>query len=358
MAINMNAFKDLAKKLNELPQGYPPVPAGIEIKILEKLFTSEEAELASQMAKDLETPTQLAARLGSDVRAIYPLIKSMSQKGLIKVGRVEGKLAFSLLPFVVGIYEMQAGRIDRELALLFEEYFKTGFGKLLDVDPPVHRVIPIQKGIHQDIEILPYENIRNVIENASSWGVVDCICRTQKALIGEPCEHPVDVCMILSEYPDAFSLSHTIRPLTKEGAYQTLQRAAQAGLVHSVSNTQEGLQYICNCCTCSCGILRGMVDFGYANVIARSSFVCQVDTAACTACGICVQYCPFTALELNDTISINKQRCTGCGVCTQYCPQDALSLIARPQNEVKPPPKTEGDWEQSRNRSFTQISDG
>ncbi len=354
----MNPFKNLAIKLNELPQGYPAVPSGIEIKILEKLFTSEEADLASQMTKDLETPAQLAARLEMDARAIYPLIKSMAKKGLIKVGRAEGKLAFALMPFVVGIYEMQAGRIDRELALLFEEYFKTGFGKLLEIQPPVHRVIPIQKGFHQDIEIRPYENILEIIENAQSWGVVDCICRTQKALIGEPCEHPLDVCMILSEYTDAFSLNDTIRQLTKEGAYQTLQRAAQAGLVHSVSNTQEGVWYICNCCTCSCGILRGMVDFGYANVIARSSFVCQVDSDACVTCGICVEHCPFNALELKDELSVNRVRCTGCGVCTQYCPQEALSLTTRPQNEIKPPPKTETDWERDRRSSALNTRAG
>jgi electron transport complex protein RnfB len=53
----------------------------------------------------------------------------------------------------------------------------------------------------------------------------------------------------------------------------TLRRAAEAGLVHSVSNSVEGTYYICNCCTCSCGILRGMAELGIANVVASSAFV-------------------------------------------------------------------------------------
>ena len=77
----------------------------------------------------------------------------------------------------------------------------------------------------------------------------------------------------------------------------TLRRAAEAGLVHTVSNSQEGVWYICNCCTCSCGILRGMADLGMANVVARSAFVNQVDEDACRRAALLRAACQFGAMH-------------------------------------------------------------
>jgi ferredoxin len=126
----------------------------------------------------------------------------------------------------------------------------------------------------------------------------------------------------------------------------TLQRAAQAGLVHCVSNNQQELWYICNCCTCSCGILRGMVDLGIANVVARSAFVNQVDEDLCAACGECVEVCQFNALALNGTVIVSEVRCAGCGVCVPVCPQGALALVRR-LGEAEPP-LSEADWAAAR----------
>jgi ferredoxin len=174
--------------------------------------------------------------------------------------------------------------------------------------------------------------------------VVDCICRKQKALIGDPCEHPIEVCMTFSETPGAFDDSPTVRALSQEEALETLHQAAEAGLVHSVSNTQEGIWYVCNCCTCSCAILRGMADLGVANVVARSAFVNQVDDAACVACGLCVDSCPFGALSMGEAARVDNVSCVGCGVCALVCPEGALSLVRRPEAEVLPTPVNERDW--------------
>ena len=76
----------------------------------------------------------------------------------------------------------------------------------------------------------------------------------------------------------------------------TLSRAADAGLVHSVSNSKEGLWYVCNCCSCSCGILRGMAEMGVANVVAKSSYINVVDAEICSGCEDCIAYCQFDAL--------------------------------------------------------------
>jgi electron transport complex protein RnfB len=230
---------------------------------------------------------------------------------------------------------------------LFEDYFKAAFGKALELRPQVHRVIPIGVSIKNTMEVRPFESASGLIEKAQSWGVTDCICRKQKALIGEPCGHPLDVCMILSDKPEAFGEGGLVRPLTKAGALQTLQRAAEAGLVHCVSNNQRDLSYICNCCTCSCGILRGMAELGIANVVARSSFINRVNEDRCIACGDCIASCQFNALMLNGgAVRVDEVRCVGCGVCALACAQEAPGLERRLDDVL--PPVSEDDWRLAR----------
>jgi ferredoxin len=154
--------------------------------------------------------------------------------------------------------------------------------------------------------------------------------------------------MVFNPAPDAFIGSKEIKPLTKEGAYAVLQRADQAGLVHSVSNSQQGNWYICNCCTCSCGILRGMAELGIANVIASSAFINTVDETLCNACGLCVENCQFNALTVGDVAIVNGTRCVGCGVCVNACPDYALVLIRRSEEEIKPIPVSISDWGRQR----------
>ena len=344
-----NSYKLLAERLDALPNGFPPTDDGAELRLLAKLFTPEEAALAAQLRLTLETATQIAARIGGDADALSKQLKAMARRGLIGAERAEGGLGYRLMPFIVGIYEMQFSTMDAELARLFEDYYRRTFGKALTAQPPVHRVIPVGETVQMDVEVRPFESAAEIVNGARAWGVLDCICRKQKALIGEPCEHPLDVCMAMSQTPDFFASIPTIRALTREEALATLRRAAEAGLVHSVSNNQQGLWYICNCCTCSCGILRGMADLGVANVVARSAFVNQVDEALCIGCELCVERCQFNALTMDEKIArVNTTRCVGCGVCVLACDQDAMRLARRPADQVLPPPLTEADWRAER----------
>ncbi len=339
-----NPYKDLAERLDALPQGFPATDNGVELELLAKLFTPDEAALAASLRLTLETPQEISQRTGEIPAGLGQRLKSMARRGLIAWGRGENGPGYGLMPFVVGIYEMQTGRMDQEFAQLFEEYYQKAFTQSLSLKPQVHRVIPVGESVQTGLEIRPFESASEIVGSASSWGVVECICRTQKALVGDPCEHPRDVCMVLSESSGTFDHNPGIQALTQAEAMATLTRAADAGLVHSVSNNQKGLWYICNCCTCSCGILRGMAEMGIANVVASSAFVNQVDEQLCQGCGDCLKKCQFNALSLDGTITVNEHRCVGCGVCVLVCPDDALGLILRPDGDFLQPPVTASDW--------------
>jgi Pyruvate/2-oxoacid:ferredoxin oxidoreductase delta subunit len=352
-----DAYRRLAARLDALPNGFPPAPDGAELRLLEKLFSAEEAELAAALSQELEMPEVIAARLGSTGAAPEPQVmreqlKAMARKGLIAAGRTSEGLKYRLMPFVVGIYEAQNGRIDAELARLFEDYYQQAFRQMLTIQPAFHRVVPVGESVRMDMEIRPHESAREIVEKAKAWGVLDCICRVQKRLIGEGCEHPVDVCMVIADKPGIFDHSPVIRALTLEEALATLQRAARAGLVHSVSNVQEEISYICNCCTCSCGIMRGVAELGMVNVVARSPFVNQVDEALCSGCEACVDACVFKALALSEGLmQVNRLRCAGCGVCISVCPSEALSLVRRPEEEILSVPQREADWGRQRSQA-------
>lgn len=346
--MDMIEYRQLAQRLDALPNGFPATEDGAELRLLAKLFTPEEAALASQLRITLETPQELSDRIGGDARELRKMLKSMAKRGLIKAGKGDHGLAYGLMPFVVGIYEYQIERLDTELAQLFEDYYKKAFGQAVSVRPHFHRVLPVNETIDMGMEIQPYESVASIIDQSLAWGVLDCICRKQKALIGDPCEHPLDVCMAMSSTPGAFDHSSTVRSLSRDEAIETLRRAAEAGLVHTVSNNQEGVWYICNCCTCACGILRGLVDFGIANVVARSAFVNRVDETLCVPCQICIDFCQFNAITVDEIAHIDENRCVGCGVCVLACPEEAMSLIRRPAEEITLPPITEQEWRESR----------
>jgi ferredoxin len=342
--MDTESYKLLAKKLDALPNGFPQTENGAEIRLLAKLFSPEEAALTASLQPELETVESISARTGADPEQLRKNLKGLSRRGLINAGKTEDGLGYGLMPFVVGIYEMQVGTLDQELAQLFEDYYLQAFGEMLKVKPQFHRVIPVNETVQNNMEIRPFESAAEILGAAQSWGVMDCICRKQKALIGEPCGHPIDVCMVMDERPNAFDRSPIIRSLNQNEAMATLHRAAEAGLVHSVSNNQKGVHYICNCCTCSCGILRGMSNLGISNVVARSAHVNKVDEVLCNGCGDCMEKCQFDALHVDDVAVVDQMRCVGCGVCVLACSKGALGLVRRPEEEILEIPSTHSDW--------------
>ena len=338
-------YKQLADRLDTIPNGYPATESGIELKLLAKMFASEEAATALHLTLTPEPAAQIAQRTGGDPQELETILSGMAERGLIHEKRRKDGVTYALLPFVVGIYELQLGHMDEEMARLFEDYYKEGFHELLRMEPAVQRVIPIEQNVPTDVEVMPYERASELLDEAQSWGVMDCICRKQKKLIGEACKHPVDVCMIFARRPGAFDESTTIRALTREEALGVLNRAAEAGLVHTVGNQQRGVYYVCNCCSCSCAILRGVAEYGIMSATAPSSYQAAIDEGACVGCELCVELCQFGALSLEGAVCVvDERRCFGCGQCILACEDDAIRLVPRTAGTAPRPPESMPDW--------------
>ncbi len=353
-----DAYKALAIKLDSFPQGYPETETGKELEILAYLFTPEEANLASHASLECQTLRALSQMSGCSLGDAANLVKSMASKGLVHLKRSEKGIEVMLYPFVVGFYENQVNRMDATFAQFFEDYFHGAFSNLLSITPQFHRVVPVRETIQSNIEIIPEEDVIHLLEQKNAWAVLDCICRKQQSLLGHPCEHPVHVCLGMSDVPGAFDGSDTLEALDLEGAIEVLEKAAEAGLVHTVSNHKQDISYVCSCCTCSCGLLRGIAEAGIANVVARSSYAAEVIQEACIGCGVCEDQCQFTAITVENTAGINTIKCVGCGICVRSCPEEAISLLRRPQEDILAIPDTQQDWLADRKeyRKSAQVS--
>jgi len=355
-----DVYRKLAQQLDAIPNGFPSTESGVELRLLAKIFTPEEAALASVMRLTREPAADIAARVGAEPSVAYRTLKGMVRKGLIHVKKGEGQLKFGLMPFMVGIYEEQLPRIDEELAALFEQYYQETQAGITRDTPSLHRVIPVEKAIPFEVEIFPHEQAFELLDEARAWGVRDCICRVQQQLVGKGCDRPVDNCLAFAPMEGAFDHSQTTRAISKEEALRILREAEEAGLVHSAANYRDQHYYICNCCTCCCGVMRGVAEFGIPTAIASSDFHAVVDEDGCIACGDCVESCQFGALSIPEYVStVDYARCVGCGLCAVACPTGSMQLERRPEGEVPPPPADIKEWmaqrAQARNISIFDI---
>lgn len=338
-------YRKLAQRLDTIPNGFPSTESGVELRLLAKLFTPEEAALALHLKLAPQYAEQIAKRTGDAPQALEANLRNMFSKGLIRMKRGEKGPVFGLMPFVVGIYEMQIGRMDEEMARLFEDYYKEAYHRVMTAQPAIHRVIPVEKVVQVGVEVLPYEHASEILSQAQSWGVMNCICRVQQKLLGKGCEHPVNICLVFSKKPNAYDKAEVIKALTKEGALDVLRRAEEAGLVHTTGNHQGYIDYICNCCACSCAILRGATEFGMLSAVAPSSLQIKVNEDSCAGCELCLERCQFKALSMADGVcKVDFSRCFGCGICISSCPDGALSLVPRPAEQFKAPPESLGQW--------------
>ncbi len=57
-------------------------------------------------------------------------------------------------------------------------------------------------------------------------------------------------------------------------------------------------------------------------------------TDACIGCGICLQQCPFGAIELKENMAVISDSCTLCGSCESVCPVQAIQIEREKQAAV------------------------
>jgi Na+-translocating ferredoxin:NAD+ oxidoreductase subunit B len=339
-------YERLADALNKLPNSFPRTKSNIEITLLKKIFLPEEANLAGQLTGTAEPVAIIAQRAGLSEEETANRLKSMMSRDCVRGSASKG--LYRLSPFVVGIYEAQLDRMDHELAHLFEEYLEQGGIEIMRPRPAIHRVIPAQSAVKTEW-ILPYDKLLELLESCNTFRVRDCICRKQQDLEGtRKCNFPLHVELIF--YKGTETNEPPVQPfVTKEEALAVLEKTEKIGLVHTVSNVAEGVYYVCNCCGCCCGILRGITEFGIEKSVAASNYYSVIDPSKCQGCGTCIDRCHMKAISAKNDISVvDLAKCIGCGLCVTGCPVNVARLERKAEEKIVEPPKNFAVWEHER----------
>ncbi len=317
--------------------------------LLKSLFTEEEARVAVSLSPVApEPPSKVAERIGGDPQQVAVLLDTMADKGLIYSSVRNGEKWYKIIQLVPGIFELQFMKGEtndraRELARLFDAYFHARTPEeqkeSAESEGVIHfaRVIPIEKTVSADTGVLSFEHARRYIDEAEAITVSICYCRHKQRLLDKGCEYPDEVCLQMGPFAEFVRDRGFGREITREEAHAILKKSADAGLIHTSSNTQERIDFICNCCTCCCGILKGVSTFNAPVRTISSNYEAAVDPDACTGCGDCVEKCQMDAVFLEaETAKIRVEKCIGCGVCVYHCPAEALSLVSR-SDFLEPP---------------------
>ncbi len=315
MATTNERVLDLANKISRTKRGSKDeiTSAHPEYKILEPVITEEMAEVA--LCMELRKPksaAEIAKECGKSEEKTAQLLWEVAMAGAAFVNEIDGVDKYWHDIWVPGHMEMMANHRENvakypQIAKAFNDYgLKKGpaAAGLFPVGTGPMRVIPIETSIEGETRRASYEEVSKYLNENTLFSVSDCSCRTSREAMGEGCGHlKEDMCIQMGHAAEYYIRTGRGREITRDEAFEIIQRAEENGLMHSIPNTDgPGKTHaICNCCGCSCFALR-IAGMFLNNDMVRSNYVSKVDAEKCVACGECVAVCPTNALKLGQKI--------------------------------------------------------
>ncbi len=331
-------YENLAKHLDNLPAGFPATDSGVELRILKRLFSIQEAEVAQGLSMMPEPSSAIAERLGMDESDLAQMLESMSKKGLIFSLHKGGRNLYMAAQFVVGIWEYHVNDLDEELIKDFNEYSPHLMKKVwLKQKTKQLRVIPVSRSISAEMNIMPYEQDEKIIQNQSKIVVAPCIYRKEQTMVGKGCDKLLDACLVFGSGAYYYEKNGLGRSISQDEALEILNKGFEAGLVLQPGNSKKPAN-ICMCCGCCCQILKNLNTLDNPAKAVCSNYYAAVNDEGCTACGTCADLCQMDAVTIEDTAHINGQRCIGCGVCVASCDSEAIGMMVKDESDRWVPP--------------------
>lgn len=350
-----SAYKNLVDRLNRFPQGAPT--SELLYKILEILFTKEEAEFVANLSIKpftLEKAANLTRRTKKETEA---LLNKLSSKGILLDTEINGVTFYTLPPPMAGFFEFSMMRVrddidQKVLAELFYEYLNVeeDFIKelFINCETKLGRVFINEQAIEYEssLNVLDYERASEVIKTATHIGVGVCYCRHKMEHLGKACDAPMEICMTFNSVADSLIRHNIAKQKSVSECMNLLDTAYEYNLVQFGENVREKVSFICNCCGCCCEALLAAKRFGFLNPVHTTNYLPLIDEEKCNGCGKCVEVCPVEAMSLisaNDPkkkklkkARLNEEICIGCGLCVRACSNNGLRMIERSQHVITP----------------------
>jgi electron transport complex protein RnfB len=346
------------------------------LPMLMATYTPEEASLLTGMPFSGRNLEELAVMKHMNPGELRQRLDTLANKGLVFRTVRGSTIRYSLNDSMFVTFRSTGwpGRIDarnKAIAPLANQYYYHGGWDQWDSTRHKGlRALPIHGTIGDTRQILPYEDVLKVLDQHEYFTVSICPCKHRKNIDPNTpdCKYPTEVCLHFGRLGHYIVENSLGREITRKETEEILRQCAEAGLVHGLSNQQEGPDTICNCCPCCCIQLEAFHKLKHAEGLTPSNYQVRTNSDTCIGCGLCVRRCPMEALHLEDfpealnrltaviddngstkkdlknkggKVSVaNTDFCIGCGVCVYKCPTKSLLLEHR---EVTHHPPKDGN---------------
>lgn len=323
---------------------------------LKKTFTGEDLRiffllpfLGMTGQSKFEAKALKAGILPEDLRIS---LRRLQPEGLVDSLKREGEERLygrspliALLEFQVRLKE---GSPLREASTIIMNALIEGATESLPTRTPYYRVLPVESALTADAGgkttlsaeipvpdprvVLPIDIVSEMVRKEEIIALSDCYCRATKRLVNEDCGHPLETCFYFGDLGLLKLETGYARRIDYDEAMRILYDCEKAGLVHNVSNAEGKIHTLCNCCSCSCAVIKGL-NRGARNVMSPARYVSVLEKEKCDLCGDCIPPCPAGVFSLSEgQLFMNRDLCVGCGQCVRVCPRGALSLSERGKN--------------------------
>lgn len=322
-------YQKLAKHLDNLPGGFPSTDTGVEVRILKRLFTPQEAEFALYLTLIPEKSRVVARRAKISTKEASRRLETMARKGLIyRTESKEGQPEYMASSYAIGIWEFHVNDLDQGFAKDMGEYMPFLFDQAWR--KPQLRTVPVNKSLSGELKVMTYENAEEMVRHVRKSVVAPCICRRERNLLGKGCDKPEETCLIFDGAAEYYLKNGLGREIGQQEVLDILNIAEEAGLVLQPSNSRE-IVNICCCCGDCCGVLRNIKHYPKPASLVSTPFFAVIHTETCEGCGVCEDRCQMDAVQLvNEKASVDMDRCIGCGLCVSTCPTDSMTLARKP----------------------------
>ncbi len=275
-------YHDLIKRLNQYQVGAPETAEIYEI--LKILYSQEEAQVGARFPLGPATMEELIKRTGIAEARLKQILESMARKGVVLDSAPADKRFFLLTPTVFGFFEFSFMRLNSKLPLkrlaeLMDKSLRAEMGlEFFGSKTRMSRTLIYEKNIPKlTSQIMPYEQVSQIIRNASHLSLQNCFCRHKALHLGAACQAPLEVCMGLD-----FAAEYLVRrgfasAATMSEMLKVLDKTEALGLVHITDNVRDDPLFICHCCSCCCELMAGTNRLNINQAVAPSRFIAKIN---------------------------------------------------------------------------------
>ncbi|MFW9952045.1 MAG: 4Fe-4S binding protein [Candidatus Thorarchaeota archaeon] len=345
-------YKTLYKEIDmRMPIDFPAHKSGLEIEILKLLFTPDEARVAihlSALPEPLDKIYKRVIKSGISIskERLEELLNNLNEKGAIQGGgsvydKKRNRRRYRLIPWAIGIFEYQLGKITKEFAKLSKDYSLDVFYEEFHNKKKSSqmRTIPVEKSLSPEYTVSTYDNIREMItKKVDKIAIINCVCREQHDVLEEPCElSNVRRCCVMFNDAAVRRIEDGLgMEVSKDEIFEILKKYQKEGFVLQPENSKNP-SFMCVCCGCCCGVLQMAKQYPNPAEYYSSNFYAQSSQELCNGCETCVKRCQMEAITMEKGKSIvNLDRCIGCGNCVVTCGMKAMKLYKK-KKRISPP---------------------